>query len=236
MGTEHVPEQTIGRLPIYLRCLIQARALGMGLVNSLQLAQMAGTNAAQVRKDLSFLGELGTRGLGYDIEALTAHISSVLGLTETRRVAIVGFGRLGGALLGYPGFAERGFEIVAVFDADRSKVGMPVDRRGVVRSGLTVRPTDALEQDLRDLSVEIVVLATPQEAAQEMAERVAAAGVRAILNFAPVRIDPGPDVRVRQVDMSAELQVLSFYLARIGRRAHVEEPVPGRPPSVGTPS
>lgn len=214
MPMDRVPEQTVNRLPIYLRCLVQARVIGMQVVNSLQLAQMAGTNAAQVRKDLSYLGELGTRGLGYDVAALIVHVSDVLGLADRRRVAIVGFGLLGGALLGYGGFADRGFDIVGVFDEDPAKVGMVVDRRGAVHDGLTVRSTDRIEADLRDLGVEIVILTTPAKAAQAAAERVASAGVHAILNFTPVRLVMPPGVRVRPVDLSVELQVLSFYLAR----------------------
>ncbi len=204
---DHVPDQTINRLPIYLRCLSQARAVGIAVVNSLQLAQMAGTNAAQVRKDLSYLGELGTRGVGYDVEGLIAHVSDVLGLTEKRRVAIVGYGRLGGALHGYRGLADRGFDIVAVFDDDPEKVGRPA-------GGLTVAPVSALERDLRDLDVEIAILTTPTSAAQEVAERIAAAGVHAIMNFTNVRLELPEGVKVRPVDLSVELQVLSFYLAR----------------------
>jgi redox-sensing transcriptional repressor len=205
---ERVPEQTINRLPIYLRCLLQAQALNMPVINSLGLAQMAGTNAAQVRKDLSHLGELGTRGIGYDVEALIAHVSRVLGLTESRRVAIVGFGRLGGALLGYRGFADRGFTVVAVYDADPAKVGTQV-------ADLRVSPISDLETGLAEQGVEIVMLTTPAEVAQELADRVVAAGVRAILNFAPVTLDVPGDVKVRPVDLSVELQVLSFHLARM---------------------
>ena len=204
---EHVPDQTINRLPIYLRCLNQARAVGIAVVNSLQLAQMAGTNAAQVRKDLSYLGELGTRGIGYDVEALIAHIADVLGLTEKRRVAIVGYGRLGGALHGYRGLADRGFDIVAVFDDDPAKIGAKAGE-------LTVASMATLERDLRDLGVEIVILTTPTYVAQEVAERVAAAGVRAIMNFTYALLDVPEGVKVRPVDLSVELQVLSFYLAR----------------------
>lgn len=204
---EHVPDQTINRLPIYLRCLNQARAVGIAVVNSLQLAQMAGTNAAQVRKDLSYLGELGTRGIGYDVEALIAHISDVLGLTEKRRVAIVGYGRLGGALHGYRGLADRGFDIVAVFDDDPAKVG-------TVDGDLTIASIDDLERGLAELDVEIVILTTPTFVAQEIAERVAAAGVRAIMNFTYARLELPEGVKVRPVDLSVELQVLSFYLAR----------------------
>lgn len=205
---DRVPEQTINRLPIYLRCLLQAQALNMPVVNSLGLAQMAGTNAAQVRKDLSYLGELGTRGIGYDVEALIAHISHVLGVSETRRVAIVGFGRLGSALLGYRGFEERGFDVVGVFDADPAKVGTPV-------AGTVVRSMDELEEGLRTLEVEVVLLTVPADFAQDVADRIVAAGVRAILNFAPVRLEVPDDVKVRPVDLSVELQVLSFHLAHM---------------------
>jgi redox-sensing transcriptional repressor len=204
---DHVPDQTINRLPIYLRCLTQARAVGIAVVNSLQLAQMAGTNAAQVRKDLSYLGELGRRGIGYDVEGLIAHVSNVLGLTEKRRVAIVGYGRLGGALHGYRGLADRGFDIVALFDDDPSKVGTKAGK-------VVVSSIGDLERELRDRDVEIVILTTPTSVAQELAERVAAAGVRAIMNFTYAHLELPEEVRVRPVDLSVELQVLSFYLAR----------------------
>jgi len=209
---DRVPEQTINRLPIYLRCLVQAASLNMPVINSLGLAQMAGTNAAQVRKDLSYLGELGTRGIGYDVEALIAHISGELGLTASRRVAIVGFGRLGGSLLGYSGFSERGFDIVAVFDADPAKIGTSV-------GGVRVRSIDELESGLAEEAIEIVLLTTPADVAQAVADRVVAAGVCAILNFAPVTLDVPDGVKVRPVDLSVELQVLSFHLARMTQEA-----------------
>lgn len=205
---DRIPEQTINRLPIYLRCLFQAQELDMPVINSLGLSVMAGTNAAQVRKDLSYLGELGTRGIGYDVDSLIGHISRVLGLTQSRRVAIVGFGRLGSALLGYGGFAERGFEVVAVFDSDPGKVGTPV-------AGSVVSSMDSLESDLKERGVEIVILTTPADHAQPVADRVVAAGVRAILNFAPATLDVPDGVKVRPVDLSVELQVLSFHLARM---------------------
>lgn len=209
---ERVPEQTINRLPIYLRCLVQAASLNMPVINSLGLAQMAGTNAAQVRKDLSYLGELGTRGIGYDVESLIAHISRELGLTAARRVAVVGFGRLGSALLGYGGFAEKGFEVASVFDDDPAKVGTEV-------AGMTVRAAAGLESALAEDGVQIVVITTPPESAQAIADRVVGAGVKAILNFAPVTLDVPEDVRVRQVDLGVELQVLSFHLARMDNEA-----------------
>lgn len=206
MDHANVPQTTINRLPIYLRCLMKAQEMRMPVINSLGIAEMAGTNAPQVRKDLSYLGELGTRGIGYDVDALIAHIYRWLGLTSDRRTAIVGFGRLGSALLGYGGFGERGFTVVAVFDADRGKVGTrPL--------GIEVYDVADLEPVLQELLVDIVIVTTPAEKAQAVAERVAAAGVKAILNFAPVRLELPNDVAVRQVDLSTELQILSFYLA-----------------------
>ena len=207
MDRTQVPETTIQRLPVYLRCLLQVQQERMPVINSVEVAEMCGTNAAQVRKDLSYLGELGTRGIGYDVEALIGHISGVLGITECRRAAIVGFGRLGGALLGYSGFAERGFGIVAIFDADSEKIG-------TTAGGLLVRSIDELEDGLAEAGVEIAILTTPAEVTQELADRVVNAGVKAILNLAPVRLSVPDHVAVRQVCMSTELQVLSFYLAQ----------------------
>lgn len=212
---ERVPEQTVGRLTIYRRCLTQAAAIGVQVINSLQLAQMAGTNAAQVRKDLSYLGELGTRGIGYDVTSLAAHLAEVLGIGERRRVALVGLGRLGSALLGYPGFVERGFDIVAVFDEDPARVGTLVDSSGAAPQGLTVRDAEHMERDLLELAVEIVILAVPADSAQAAAERAMHGGVCAILNFAPVTLDLPTHVLVRTVDMSRDLQVLSYHLNRL---------------------
>jgi redox-sensing transcriptional repressor len=211
---DHLPDQTVNRLPVYLRCLDRAHGEGLRVINSLQLGVMVGTNAPQVRKDLSYLGELGTRGIGYEVEGLIAHISDCLGLTQKRRVAIVGCGRLGSALLGYEGFTVRGFDIVGAFDADPARIGSPADRSGSATEGLLVRSIDHLEDDLRALGVDIAILATPRGAAQVMAERIAEAGVRAILNFTPLRLRLSPEVQVREVDLSVDLQVLSFYLGR----------------------
>jgi len=177
----------------------------MPVVNSLQIAEMAGTNAAQVRKDLSYLGEFGTRGVGYDVDSLITHLSKQLGLTESRRVAIVGFGRLGSALQSYPGFEERHMRVVAVFDADPAKIGTQVD-------GVTVESVDDLEVVVKQTDVEIAILAVPGAFAQDIADRLVAAGVRAIMNFAPVRLHVPEGVEVRQADLAGELQVLSFHL------------------------
>lgn len=204
-----IPQITIQRLPVYLRCLLQAQAVRMPLINSIGIAEMCGTNAAQVRKDLSYLGELGIRGTGYDVEDLIAHISRVLGISERRRAAIVGFGKLGGALLGYSGFGERGFEIVAVFDVDPTKIG-------TVAGDLVVRSMDDIETVLVEEEIEIVIMATPPAATRAAAARVVAGGVKAILNLAPVNLDVPEDVIVRQVCLSTDLQILSFYLAQGG--------------------
>jgi redox-sensing transcriptional repressor len=207
--TTQVPPATIQRLPIYLRCLLQAETDRMPVISSGEIAAMSGTNAAQVRKDLSFLGELGTRGVGYDVQEMIGHFSRVLGVTEHRRVALVGFGKLGGALLGYTGFKERGFQIVAVFDSDPAKVGTE-------SRGLTVLPIDDLEEVLKAEDVEILIITTPAAAVQAVADRAVAAGIKAILNMAPTGINAPDDVTVRQVCISTDLQVLSFHLARQG--------------------
>ncbi len=207
--TTPIPGATIQRLPAYLRCLLQAQADRMPLVNSNIIAEMCGGNAAQVRKDFSYLGELGTRGIGYDVGDLIGHISRVLGIAERRRAAIVGFGKLGGALLGYSGFGERGFEIVAVFDNDPAKIGTQA-------GGLTVEGMDRIETVLRDQDVEIAIIATPASATQQAADSVVAGGVKAILNLAPVLLNVPDDVAVRQVCLSTDLQILSFHLAQGG--------------------
>lgn len=202
-----IPETTIQRLPLYLRCLLEAQSQRMPLVNSTVLAEMCGTNAAQVRKDFSYLGELGTRGIGYDVNELVTHISSVLGITELRRTVLVGYGRFGSALLGYPGFTDRGFEIVAVLDSDPAKIGTEV-------AGVTVTDVRDLEDAVRASGAEIAILATPAPVTQELADRLVSVGIRGMLNLAPVRLSVPEGVAVRQVCLSTELQVLSFHLAQ----------------------
>lgn len=212
MTAQAVPPTTVQRLPVYLRCLIQAQSLRMPVINSVQIAEMAGTNAAQVRKDLSYLGEFGTRGIGYDVDGLIAHLSKRLGLTQQRRVAIVGYGRLGSALQSYPGFQDRGMTVVAVFDADPEKIGTVVE-------GHTIESIDDLEEVVDREGVDIAVLTVPGSAAQEVADRLVARGVKAIMNFAPVRLSVPDGVEVRQADMAGELQILSFHLSPEGKSA-----------------
>jgi len=202
-----VPETTIERLPVYLRCLHEAQAMRIPVISSIGIAQMSGGNAAQVRKDLSYLGEFGTRGIGYEVDSLAGHIAKALGLTQQRRVALVGLGRLGSALLSYGGFGDRGMTWVAVYDSDPDKVGTPAG------GGLLVRGSAELAATLPELGPDIAVITTPASSAQEVADALVAAGVCSILNFAPVTLEVPEHVTLRQVDLSVELQILSFHLA-----------------------
>ncbi len=192
---------TVERLPIYLQCLDELPQ-SADWISSERLASIAGVNPAQVRKDLSFLGSYGVRGVGYDVDNLRQQIERELG---SCRVAIVGAGNLGAALANYPGFDERGFEVAGVFDVDEAKIGSNVN-------GVVVEPFTALEAAVGERNVSIGIIATPGHAAQEVADRLAAAGVHSILNFAPVVLHCDDHVDVRRVDLSTELQVLSFYL------------------------
>jgi redox-sensing transcriptional repressor len=200
----HIPEATVARLPVYLRSLAELVDDKVSTVSSERLAEMAGVNAAKVRKDLSYLGSYGTRGVGYDVEYLLYQMSRELGLTHDWPVAIVGAGNLGSALANYGGFTQRGFPVAAMFDADPRKVGQVIH-------GVEVHHTDDLERLARELAVGIGVIATPAPAAQDVADRLVAAGVRSILNFAPAVISVPDDVSLRKVDLALELQILSFY-------------------------
>jgi redox-sensing transcriptional repressor len=204
---EKVPQTTISRLPLYLRCLLEAQKRQVLVVSSQELAEMAGGNAAQVRKDLSYLGEFGTRGIGYEVDQLILYVSRVLGLTTPRKVAIIGMGRLGPALLGYTGFAERGFDVVAVFDKSPDKIGTKQGR-------LTIQDVERVPDVAADGGIDVAIIATPIQVAQSVADLLVRSGVRAILNFAPVHLEVPEGVHLRQVDLSVELQILSFYLAR----------------------
>jgi redox-sensing transcriptional repressor len=207
MKTRKVPQTTIARLPLYLRCLIDAQKRQVLVISSQELSELAGGNAAQVRKDLSYLGEFGTRGIGYEVDQLILHISRILGLTRPRNVAIVGMGRLGPALLGYQGFSEKGFNVVAVFDRDPDRIGQ--------RSGdLVVQDSSEIAEAVGKLGIEIAIITTPASVAQKVADALVEAGVKAILNFAPTHIEVPETVNVRQVDLSVELQILTFHLAR----------------------
>jgi len=197
----------VARLPVYLRSLLEVAEAKTPTISSERLAELAGVNAAKVRKDLSYLGSYGTRGVGYDVQYLLYQISRELGLTQDWPVIIVGLGNLGHALANYRGFPARGFRIVALIDADPTKVG---ERIG----DLAVRHISELGDVVRTERVAIGIIATPAGAAQEVADQLVAAGVESILNFAPSVISVPDHVSLRKVDLSIELQILSFYEQR----------------------
>lgn len=206
-GDRRIPEATVSRLPIYYQSLLELSDREVATISSERLAEMAGVNAAKVRKDLSFLGSYGTRGVGYDVAYLLHEVSRELGLTENRPVAIVGVGNLGSALANYKGFAARGFHIVGLFDSDPLKQGQKL-------AGLTVRPMSAIPQVAKSGGIAIGIIAVPASEAQRVADLLVEAGVRSILNFAPVVINVPEGVSLRKVDLAIELQILSFYQQR----------------------
>jgi redox-sensing transcriptional repressor len=199
-----LPEATVARLPEYLRALHHLAEAGHDTVSSEGLAAAAGVNSAKLRKDLSHLGRTGTRGVGYDVSVLIEQIEHVLGLTQRRGVALVGVGNLGHALAGYAGFGNRGFRIAALFDADLGRVGEHIN-------GLVVQHIEDLAQVVAQEMISIAVIATPAHAAQNVADRLVAAGVTSILNFAPCVLSVPDGVDVRKVDLAIELQILSFH-------------------------
>jgi redox-sensing transcriptional repressor len=202
--TRGVPEATVARLPIYLRALSALADSGVSMVSSEELAAAAGVNSAKLRKDLSHLGSYGTRGVGYDVDYLVYQVSRELGLTQDWPVVIVGIGNLGHALANYKGFSARGFRIAALVDADPRRVGEVV-------ADLAVRHIDDLPAIAMADKIAIGIVATPASSAQEVADLLVAAGVTSILNFAPAVISVPPEVSLRKVDLSIELQILSFY-------------------------
>ena len=202
-----VSEPTIGRLSVYLRLLLELGEAGVRTVSSEELASRSGTTAAQVRKDLSLFGTFGKRGLGYSVAELVSRLRSILGLEKPWRVALVGAGRIGAALFGYENFRRQGFHIEAVFDADPEKVGQRWN-------GLVVEADEEMEASLRSRGIEIAVVAVPARAAQAVVNRLVAAGIRGILNFAPTQLDVPGGVVVKTVDMALEMEGLSYALSR----------------------
>jgi redox-sensing transcriptional repressor len=200
-----ISESAVRRLSLYLRFLQEAQAAGSDTISSGDLARRGGTTSAQVRKDLSLFGSFGKRGMGYSVPELLREIRGILGLTRPYNVAVVGAGRLGSALSSFRDFQARGFEIRAVFDTDPGKIGQSW-------GGLTVRADEEMEHTLRDEKVDIGIVAVPAEAAQGVVDRLVKAGVRAILNFAPVRLRVPREVTLRNVDVTLELEGLSFML------------------------
>lgn len=227
-----VSESTVGRLSLYLRLLNELSLEGVQTLSSEELARRCGTSAAQVRKDLSFFGTFGKRGMGYGVPELIAALRSIMGLERRWKVALVGAGKIGVALLGYQDFRNQGFDIAAVFDADPRKVGQ---RFG---PGMKVRADGELEGALQTEGIDITIVAVPADAAQSVVDRVIRSGIRAILNFAPTKLTVPEGVALKNVNMAVELEGLSYALANDprGSRKVREGATSGstRPPRNGT--
>lgn len=209
---------TVSRLPGYLRALSVLAGSGTVRVSSAELAQLTGVSPAVLRRDLAGLGQLGRRGVGYPVATLQQAISRALGLVEDQPVVLVGAGHLGSALAGYAGFEERGLRLCAVLDADPHLIGQ---RRGAV----VVQPIDELEDAVATARARLAIMAVPTTAAQSVADRLVSAGIRGLLNFAPVDLAVPSGVSVRAVDLSTELQILAFHQAEL-------RPGPPEPPSL----
>ena len=206
--SEQVSELTAGRLSVYLRSLNVLDAAGVKTVSSKALAEQFHLNAAQIRKDLAYFGEFGIRGVGYYVKELKRQLRVILGLDRTVRVAVIGAGNLGMALADYPGFRQEGFAIVAMFDAERAKVG----RRS--KGGVRIHHISDFADHVAREHIDIAVIAVPAEAAQPVADTVIAAGIRAILNFAPGTLQGPASVKLKNVDLTVSMESLSFFLAR----------------------
>ena len=203
---KRIAESTVRRLSLYLSFLEGIERQGVKTISSDELARLGGTTSAQVRKDLSLFGSFGKRGLGYAVPELSGKLREILGLEKQWRVVIIGAGKIGAALARYRGFAERGFLVTAVYDADETKIGKRWE-------SLTVRPVAELEKDAAKQDFDIAVVATPAESAQSVVKQIVRAGIKAILNFAPIQLSVPNDVTVRTVNMAMELEGLSFALA-----------------------
>ena len=205
-AVKRIADSTVRRLSAYLRFLEDFEGRGLSTISSEELARRGGTTSAQVRKDLSFFGSFGKRGLGYSVPELAVRLREILGLGREWKVFIIGAGTIGAALVQYRGFKQRGFHILAAYDSNREKVGTSLE-------GIPVRDISQLERDVSREAPDIAVVTVPSESAQGVVDRVVKAGIRAILNFAPTQIQVPPDVTVKTVNMAMELEGLSFALA-----------------------
>ena len=207
MKSEKISELTTNRLSVYLRCLNTLSAAGINTVSSQQLAKQFNLNSAQIRKDLGYFGEFGVRGVGYYVKELQAHITNILGLDKPHRVGIVGAGRLGSALANYQGFAKSNFTVVALFDNDVKKIGQ---RSGAV----LIHDVRKMARVVREEAIDVAVIAVPARAAQRVLNQVTAAGVKAVLNFAPASLIGRLGVKIKTVDLTTSLESLSYFLAQ----------------------
>ena len=203
MKTLKIPEATIIRLSVYSRHLTEVDRKGIITTSSGDIADGVGVSPAQVRKDLAYFGEFGTRGVGYNVKDLRQHILRILGLSVDWSVTLVGVGNLGLALSSYKGFSERGFIITSIFDSDPSKVGTAI-------GNVEVLPIEKLEEVVKQNRTQIGIVAVPAAVAQEIADKLISAGVQAILNFAPVVLNVPPEIELRNVDLVVNLEVLTF--------------------------
>ena len=208
MKREKISELTTNRLSIYLRCLNELAAAGIGTVSSQELAEQFNLNSAQIRKDLGYFGEFGVRGTGYYIDDLRSHLTKILGLDKPHRVGIVGAGRLGRALANYNGLEKSSFTVAALFDNDSSKIGERT------RSGVEIFDVNRIAKVVREQSIDVAVIAVPARGAQRVLNQIMAAGVKAVLNFAPAPLKARLGVKVKTVDLTTSLQSLSYFLAQ----------------------
>ena len=212
-----IPDATVARLPVYHRVVVSLREAGVQTVSSEALAAKCGVSSAKFRKDLSYLGSYGTRGVGYDVSYLTYHISRELGSAQPWGVVIVGVGNLGRALISYRGFTSRGFAIVGLVDNHPDVIGESITLSELGNLvALKVRPLVELETIVGATKAQIGVIATPADCAQGVCDRLVASGIRSILNFAPVVLEVPNGVEVRKVDLAVELQILAFHEQRRG--------------------
>ena len=205
MASNQIPDIVIGRLPIYLRALTYMAEEGQEITSSQELGERLGISSAQIRKDLSHFGEFGKQGTGYEVAYLRDQLKRILKVERTWPVALVGYGDLGHALAHYGGFVAKGFEIVAVFDNDPNKIGQKVADKEVL-------DVARLPEVVQEKNIKVAIIAVPSSAAQEVADALVEAGIKAILNYAPIHISVPPDVRVQYIDPAAHLQRMTYYL------------------------
>ena len=209
MKSEKISELTTNRLSVYLRCLNLLAEAGIKTISSQALADQFNLNSAQIRKDLAYFGEFGTRGVGYTVDELRRHVTNILGLDTAHRVAVVGAGNLGTALANYNGFMASNFRVVALFDNDREKMSCEIGDPAI-----KVHDVRKLARVVRDESIDVAVVAVPARVAQRVLNQIMSAGIKAVLNFAPVRLHARLGVKVKTVDLTISLESLSYYLAR----------------------
>lgn len=220
MKVEKISEFTTQRLSIYLRCLEALEEMGVVSVSSKALAERFNLNSAQIRKDLAYFGQFGVRGVGYIVGDLKEQLAGILGLNTGRRVCVVGGGNLGLALTEYPGFVKNGFSVVAVFDCAPPKIGQ------YSRTGVPIHDVRHLQEVVREKGITMAIIAVPAEAAQSICDQVMDAGIRAIFNFAPVRLNGRPGIKIKSIDLSISLESLSYFLTNQASERQLEEQGP----------